>query len=123
MRRAALVLTLLLAAAAACSRTGGTDTLPPLSAVEVRTTNNYALPVEIFASGSGIRQRLGTVHPGMSADFRLPPNLVGGGAIEFEAQPASNGQPFRSGQVLVSPGALVDIVVAPQIFNSTVRVR
>jgi hypothetical protein len=107
----------------ACSKTAGDDVEPlesPSASVEVR--NNHALPVEIVAQGSGINQRLGTVHPGMEGSFSIPPAMLGGRAVELVVV-AGTGQRFRSGPLLLSPGAVVDVVCEAQLFNSTAVVR
>jgi hypothetical protein len=79
--------------------------------------------MEVYALGSNITQRLGTVHPGMSSHFTVPSTLVGNGSVEFEARPSGGGRPFRSGEILLAPGAVVDFLIAPQLFNSTVTRR
>ncbi len=108
----------------ACAKGGGEDTPPPDdSPVRVEVTNNYALPVEIYAAGSGISQRLGTVHPGMSGRFAIPQNIVRSGAVELRAAASGVSRPFRSGPLLLAPGTIVDFQVMPQIFNSTVTLR
>lgn len=108
----------------ACSHTGGGGEVRPTEIpVSVEVKNQHALPMEVFAVGSGITQRLGTVHPGMASHFTVPANLVGNGSVTFEARPSGNGQPFRSGEILLAPGAVVDFTIAPQLFNSTVTRR
>jgi hypothetical protein len=79
--------------------------------------------MEVRASGSGITHRVGTVHPGMEGHFVIPQNLVGSGAVQFEARPSGGGQPFRSGEILLAPGTLVQFQIAAQLFNSTVTRR
>ncbi|MEP7325826.1 MAG: hypothetical protein ABI836_07760 [Gemmatimonadota bacterium] len=109
----------LLLVAAAC---GGGSPSPTGEPVRVQVTNNFAIPVDIHVVGSGINHRLGTVHPGMTATFVVPPNLVDNGAVEFlAAAPGQN--TYRSGQVLLIPGRIVDMEVASVLFNSTVSVR
>jgi len=110
----------LLLAGVAC---GGTNTTPgpAESPARVEATNNYALPVEIYAVGSGITQRLGTVHPGMSGHFVIPPNMVGNGVVEFQAR--TNTQTYRSGPIMLAPGRVVDFRIAAQLFNSTVSLQ
>jgi hypothetical protein len=66
---------------------------------------------------------MGTVYPGMNGHFVIPQNLVGNGSVLFEARPSGGGQPFRSGEVLLAPGAFIQFVIAPQLFNSTVTRR
>jgi hypothetical protein len=79
--------------------------------------------MEVYASGSGINHRMGTVHPGMGGHFVIPQNLVGSGSVQFEARPSGGGQPFRSGEILLAPGSLVEFEIAAQLFNSTVTRR
>ena len=108
----------------ACSHGGGGGEVRPTEIpVSVEVNNRHALPMEVSAVGSGITQRLGTVHPGMASHFTVPANLVGNGSVQFEARPSGGGQPFRSGEVLLAPGAVVDFTIAPQLFNSTVTRR
>ena len=107
----------------ACARSGGGEAAPSAGTVEVSVTNRNALPMEVYASGSGIDHRLGTVHPGMGGHFVIPQNLVGSGSVEFEARPSGGGQPFRSGEVLLAPGSLIEFQIAAQLFNSTVTRR
>jgi hypothetical protein len=120
-----MLLPMLLTASACGRRGGGDDGAPPPtdSPVRVEVTNNNALPVEVYAVGSGITHRLGTVHPGMDAHFVIPQNLIGSGGVELQARPGTAGQPFRSGQLLLAPGTIVDFQVTPQLFNSTVTLR
>jgi hypothetical protein len=113
----------LLLTVSACSHSGGGEVKPTDIPVSVEVTNQHALPMEIYAFASGITQRLGTVHPGMSSHFGVPQNIVGNGSVQFEARPTGGGQPFRSGEILLAPGAVVDFRIAPQLFNSTVTRR
>lgn len=118
-----MVVPALLLTLSACSQSGGGDVRPSEIPVSVEVTNEHALPMEIAALGAGIAQRLGTVHPGMNAHFRLPNTLIGNGSVQLEARPSGGGQPFRSGEVLLAPGAVLDFRIAPQLFNSTVTRR
>lgn len=107
----------------ACARSGGGEAAPSAGTVEVSVTNRNALPMEVYASGSGINHRMGTVHPGMGGHFVIPQNLVGSGSVQFEARPSGGGQPFRSGEILLGPGSLIEFQIAAQLFNSTVTRR
>ena len=113
----------LLLTAYACARPSGGEAAPTAGTVEVSVTNQNALPMEVYASGSGINHRMGTVHPGMDSHFVLPQNLVGNGSVQFEARPSGGGQPFRSGEVLLAPWSLIQFQIAAQLFNSTVTRR
>ena len=116
-----LLVTALLVSGAACSHSGGTDgATPATGSVKVEVTNQNALPMEVYASGSGINHRLGTVHPGMDGHFVVPPTMVGNGSVVFEARPSGGGQPFRSGEIMLAPDALIEFRIASQLFNSTV---
>ena len=107
----------------ACAHSGGGEAAPTAGTVEVAVTNQNALPMEVYASGSGINHRMGTVHPGMDGHFVIPQNLVGNGSVQFEARPSGGGQPFRSGEVLLAPGSLIQFLIAAHLFNSTVTRR
>jgi hypothetical protein len=90
----------------------------------VEVHNKYALPMEIYAVGAGTRYRLGTVHPGTTAQFAVPQTVVGTGSVEFQAQPNADGRQLaRSGPLLLSPGAVVDFEITQQLFNSTASIR
>lgn len=107
----------------ACARGDPDAPHPSDSPVRVEVTNRHALPVEIYATGSGISRRLGTVHPGMNAHFAIPANITSSGGVELEAAPTASSQRFRSGQLLLAPGKIVELIVAPQLFNSTATLR
>ena len=91
--------------------------------VRVEVTNRHALAVEVHAVGNGIDQRLGTVHPGMSARFVIPANLTMSGGVELQVGPTASNQRFRSGKLLLAPGSVVDLIVTPQLFSSTATIR
>ena len=124
--RSWILVSLLLVASQGCRR--GSDE-PPLPAdpivapIRIEVKNNHAFPVEIFVSGSGTNHRLGTVHPFMSATFELPAAMIGNGSVELVATATDSRGPNRTGPILLSPGAVVDYVVAQQLFNSTATVR
>jgi hypothetical protein len=124
-RRSWILLSLLLLAGSACRRASEEGPLPadPIqSPISIDVVNNQPLPVEIFIVGAGVNHRLGTVHPGMTAHFEVPPGMVGNGSLELQARSSSN-RTARSGPLLLSPGAIVDFVVARPPFNSTATLR
>ncbi len=120
----ALVPALTFLTVAACSH-GHSGTVSPIEypPVRVEVTNNHGLPVEIYAVGSGITQRLGMVNPGMSEHFNLPRGMIGSGSVELQARLTYSPTMFRSGPLLISPGAIVDFIVTAQLFNSTATLR
>jgi hypothetical protein len=125
LRGLGILVPALLLTASACARSGGggDEVKPSDIPVYVEVTNQHALPMDIYALGSGITHRMGTVHPGLAGRFVVPQTLVGNGSVELEARSSGAGQPFRSGDLLLAPGAGVDFVIAPQLFNSTVTQR
>ena len=127
LRRSRLLVPVLLLTASACSHSRGGEVEPEVRETGipayVEVENQHALPMEIYAFASGITQRLGTVHPGMSSRFTIPPNLIGNGSVRFEARASGGGQPFRSGEILLEPGSVVDMRLEAQLFNSTVTRR
>jgi hypothetical protein len=118
-----VVVSALLLTAPACAHSGGGEAIPAAGLVEVQVTNQHALPMEVYALGSGINHRMGTVLPGMDSHFVVPQNLIGNGSVRFEARPSGGGQPFRSGDLLLAAGAIVEFRIAAQLFNSTVTRR
>lgn len=127
LRGLRLLVPALLLTATACSHSGGGEVKPDIRETGipayVEVANQNALPMEVYAFASGITQRLGTVHPGMSSRFTIPPNLIGNGSVRFEARASGGGQPFRSGEILLEPGSVVDMRLEAQLFNSTVTRR
>jgi hypothetical protein len=121
-RRGLVVMTVLSTACLPARGTAG-EINPADVPVRVEVTNHHPLAIELYAVGAGIRHRLGTVHPGMKAVFKVPPALVGGGQVEFHATPTAGGETYRSGGLLLSPAAIVDIVIAAQLFASTAVLR
>ena len=107
----------LLLTGSACAHGGGGAPQPADSPVRVEVTNHYSLPMDVYVVGSGINHRMGTVHPGMVGHFVVPQTMIGNGPVEFQAGS------FRSGPLLLSPGAIVDFVIAEQLFNSTATIR
>lgn len=107
----------------ACAKGGTDDPGPNDSPVRVEVTNHHALPIEIYAVGHGASQRLGTVHPGMDAHFVIPANFTRSGSVELQALPAASNQRFHSGELLLAPGTIVELIVSPQLFSSTATLR
>jgi hypothetical protein len=113
----------LLLCAAGCARGGANGPHPSDSPVRVEVTNRHALPVEVYAIGNGISQRLGTVNPGLDAQFPIPANVTNSAGVELLAAPTASNERFRSDKLLLAPGTIVELIVAPQIFNSTATLR
>ena len=83
------------------------ESLLPDSVV-VYVTNNWSLPMEIFAEGGGTNYRMGTVNPGMPRQFVLRRDMLAtNGQVLFVAQATGVGPrvssevEFRAGDVAV----------------------
>jgi hypothetical protein len=124
LRRWVILILGLLLVNSSCARGGGDGSAQPVDRpVRVEVTNNHALPMAVYAVGSGITHRMGTVHPGMEGNFVVPQNLLGSGGVELQARPNAAERAFRSGQLLLAPGTIVVFMISPQLFNSTVTLR
>jgi hypothetical protein len=123
-RRLWMLIPALLIGTAACGHGPAHDEPQPIDQpVRVEARSNYALPVDLYAVGSGITHRLGTVHPGMSASFTIPQNLLAGNGVELQARSSPSARGFTSEELLLRPGTVVDFWIAPQLFSSTVTLR
>jgi hypothetical protein len=96
---------------------------PAVSAVHLNVINNNALALEIYAVGSGITYRMGTVSPGIAREFVFPRAMIGNGLLEIQARPSGGGEVIRSGQLLLSPGQIVDFTIGSNQVSSTATVR
>jgi hypothetical protein len=89
--------------------------------VYVVVRNGYATAVEVSAVGSGVNQRLGTVHPGMEGRYEVPHTMIGR-SVELVAR-AANQETVRSGRLNLQPGHTVLFEISAQLYNSTATIR
>ncbi len=125
--------TLLLIAAAAgsvtaCATAGNhpVQRYPTLQygAVAVEVTNDYGLPMEVYASGAGVVYRLGTVLPGIVGHFELRQALLAsGGTIELFARARGAGPTVRSGLVNPQPGDTVQFEIPALLRGTALGIR
>lgn len=94
----------------------------PEGAVHVNVTNLSGGPMDIYAAGGGTSYRVGTVLPGLSSDFVVRPVMTVNGAVELVARSGQT-QFFRSGPILLAPGAVVDFRIAQSSVLTTATVR
>ena len=123
LRRVWALVPSLLLCTIACNKGGTASPGPNKDPVRVEVVNRHPLAVEVYAFATGMERRLGTVEPGMKASFVVPPNLTTSGDVELQVSPAASSQRFRSGSLLLAPGSIVDLNVAPQLFSSTATIR
>ena len=99
-RRVRAFVPTLLLCAVACAKGSTESAAPSNEPVRVEVTNRHPLAVEVYALGTGIERRIGTVEPGMKASFVVPPNLTTSGDVVLQVSPAASNQRFRSGELL-----------------------
>jgi len=92
-------------------------------AVQLNITNHNNGPMVVYAVGSGTSYLMGTVYPGLTSHFVVRPAMITNGPVEFEARPRNGGRLFRSGELLLHPGAIVDFDVWDYAVTSPASVR
>jgi len=118
----------LLLAASACSYGTGTASdrwraEEPAGAVQLNVINHSGGPMEIYVVRSGTSYRIGTVLPGLSSHFVVPPAMIVNGPVGFVARSSGRDPVYRSGQFLLAPGNVVDFELATTPVNSVATVR
>ena len=123
LRLAALMLVPALVACAgrAPARTGASDGEVELAEGEilVRVTNTYQGLVDVYAVGSGLVDRLGTVSIGSPSAFRVrlrqfPP----GSQIQIVARPLGGRGNANSGPLSLTGGEVVEFNVSANLLGS-----
>ncbi|HEY7612038.1 MAG TPA: hypothetical protein VH764_03525 [Gemmatimonadales bacterium] len=116
----------MLLAGSACAYGGATAGLTPdrmaPGSVQVQVSNSSGGPLDVYATGSGMSYRVGTVHPGISELFMVRPGMTLNSSVEFVAQSA-DGRMVRSGPMLLRPGDVVDFDLTPYTATSNATVR
>ena len=113
-------------AAVACAHNGTSNeaTTPAKAESEVRleVTNHYSLAADIFAVAQGTKLRLGTVHPGISRTFVLPPSIYGGGLVSIVAE-ITNENPVFSGSFQLVTGDVLEFEIANHLMASRAQIK
>lgn len=123
MARWTILLGALLTTAACFHGNGPAPGQPGETPIPVVVRSDYALPVDVYVIGRGGTRRLGTVHPGLESTFQIPQAYLSpGGVTELEVR-ASDGPTFRSGDLLLASGDIIDLHVALRLFSSTATIR
>lgn len=91
--------------------------------VVVEVVNDYEIPMEIYASGSGIHYRMGTVAQGMQGRFILRAAVVVGGFVQLIATPTGYGPQIPSDRLHIIPGDTIDFRITPLLRSSIATVR
>jgi hypothetical protein len=117
-----LIAGLILMSAACAHRGTSADSNQPLP-VAVHVINHYALQVDVYAVAGGTSYLMGTVSPGIDSRYVLRQSLLALGPVQLVARPRGGEQPFRSQQLLLAPGDVVELEITSTLINSTVTVR
>jgi len=93
--------------------------------VVVYVTNNWSLPMEIFAIGVGTSYRMGTANPGMPSQFTLRRTMLAtDGQVQFIAQATGIGPRATSEVLWLRSGDLVvDFEITTNLIGSRATVR
>ena len=97
---------------------------PENDTVVVYVTDNYALPMDIFAIAAGTTFRMGVVNPGIESRFVLRPDLMATDRqVTFVAQATAVGPHFVADPIPVSPGDIIDFTIETNLIGSRAVVR
>lgn len=83
-----------------------------------RITNNGWLDVNVFASVSESRQRLGTVTGQNTHVFTLPDRLVDARGLRIHIEPIGSEQSYQTDLIALGPGQRIDLVVQQRLSMS-----
>jgi hypothetical protein len=121
---AAAVITLGSACAHGRGAAGPPPPVPEGAPVQVYVTNNYSLPMEIFAVGDATTYDMGVAAPGLVRHFVLRSSLLAsGGHVTFIAQSTAYGPRVVSDELYLVPGNVVDFEIATLLDGSKATVR
>ena len=115
-----IVVVVLLASTIGCARSvqSAGDAPAVQEPVTARITNNGWLDVNVYASRSGLRLRLGTVTGQRTEVFRLPRSLVDAPGLTILIDPIGSPQWYQTDLIPVGPGQQIDVVVQHRLAMS-----
>ncbi len=115
LRGTSVFLAALLVTSTACAHHHGTQSVNPASApVRVHVMNNHTMQLDVWAVIPGVSRRLGTVGPGLSKSFIVPPALVQDGPVEIQVQGVGGAAPLSTTDLTLLPGDVVDVTITAQ---------
>jgi hypothetical protein len=110
----------ILALAMGCARSG--RSAPDVIAIDematARITNNGWLDVNVYASRSGSRQRLGTVTGQNTRVFELPRSFVDARGLSIFIDAIGSPQTYQTDVIAAGPGQQIDVVVQQRLAMS-----
>lgn len=128
MRSHRFIISLLAAAVTAssvtaCARTSqAAGDIAPATSIGLTVTNQNFLDMDVYAVSDGLATRLGTVNGNNTRRFSLHPSLASRD-LRIVATPIGGNGRASTGEVLVSPGQIIDFRIGSTLRNSTVSVR
>ena len=109
-----------LVVAMGCARSGRST--PGINAFDeiatTRITNNGWLDVNVYASRSGSRQRLGTVTGQNTQVFELPRSFVEARGVRIFIDAIGSPQTYQTDVIPAGPGQQIDVVVEQRLAMS-----
>ena len=93
--------------------------------VVVYVTNNWSLPMEVFATGSGTMYRMGTVNPGIPSQFVLRRDMLAtDGQVQFWGQASGMGPRVGSEVLWLRAGDVaIDFEIATNLIGTRATIR
>jgi hypothetical protein len=83
-----------------------------------RITNNGWLDVNVYATRSGARQRLGTVTGQNTAVFELPRSFIASRGLQIFIDAIGSPQTYQTDLIPAGPGQQIDVVVQQRLSMS-----
>lgn len=110
---------------AACSGRGGMDYTPERldAGVTLRVENNNWQDIAVYAIASANRHRLGTVTTASRDTFRIPSTVLGTGGFRVLLYPIGGGPSFMTEEIVVEPGAHVEMEIENLLPLTGWRIR
>jgi hypothetical protein len=107
-----------------CGGKSARSPAPRDAAVTVEVENQNWSDMVVYARRNTTRTRLGMVNTSQTASFTVPRAFTAGpGTLQLEADPVGSRDIYRSGEVMVSPGAVVEWTITASPALSRVSVR
>ena len=110
----------LLALAIGCVRPGQSRTgaIAIDEIATARITNNGWLDVNVYATRSGARQRLGTVTGQNTVVFELPHSFIAARGLQIFVDAIGSPQTYQTDVIPAGPGQQIDVVVQQRLAMS-----
>jgi hypothetical protein len=126
LRSAVLLLTLVAATfVSACSRFNrpSEDDDAANEPISIQVKNNNFLDVNVYIVSNGMSRRLGFVSGNNSGTFSIPFSVARSGGVVLTATPVGGSGQARSPSLNVSPGQVIEFIVAANLRQSAAAVH